>query len=276
MWTRKELKAKAKKTFSANYWKTVLVSLILTVIIGGAGSSFAANHFNNKTQDSEATTETMSSSDEIWQELSQSFNDETTDGFEFVFNDPESFFYLDSLPTEAIIVISVIVVLVVLIAITISILVKVFLNNPLEVGCKRFFIRNLNQEAKVGEVAYAFDHNYATSVKTIFLRDIYVVLWTLLLVIPGIIKAYEYLMIPYILADHPEMTKEEVFAKSKELMNGQKWNAFVLHLSFIGWEILSLLTFGILGIFYVNPYKNMTFAGLYEKLEYGNLAIEEN
>jgi uncharacterized membrane protein len=83
-------------------------------------------------------------------------------------------------------------------------------------------------------------------------------------------------MIPYILADHPELTSKEVFAKSKEMMKGQKWHAFVLDLSFIGWGILSLFTLGLLGTFYVTPYRNMTNAALYEKLEYGRLAIEEN
>ena len=82
-------------------------------------------------------------------------------------------------------------------------------------------------------------------------------------------------MIPYLLADHPEMSREEAFARSKELMKGQKWNAFVLDLSFLGWEILSALTLMILGIFYVAPYRNMTNAALYEKLEYGSIAIEE-
>ena len=75
-------------------------------------------------------------------------------------------------------------------------------------------------------------------------------------------------MIPYLLADNPQMTKEEAFAESKRMMQGQKWNAFVLDLSFIGWDILSGMTMGILGIFYVQPYKDGTHAALYEALRY--------
>ena len=76
-------------------------------------------------------------------------------------------------------------------------------------------------------------------------------------------------MIPYLLADNPQMTKEEAFAESKSMMQGQKWKAFVLDLSFIGWDILSGMTMGILGIFYVQPYKDGTHAALYEALRYG-------
>lgn len=71
-------------------------------------------------------------------------------------------------------------------------------------------------------------------------------------------------MIPYLLADNPQMTKEQAFAESKRMMQGQKWKAFVLDLSFIGWYILSGLTLGILAIFYVSPYVNATHAALYE------------
>ena len=95
---------------------------------------------------------------------------------------------------------------------------------------------------------------------------------SLLCIIPGIVKGYEYRMIPYLLADHPEMTKDEAFAASKEMMMGQKWNAFVLDLSFIGWDILSSMTFGILDIFYVMPYKMSTNAALYEAIKYGTAA----
>ena len=85
--------------------------------------------------------------------------------------------------------------------------------------------------------------------------------------IPGIIKSYEYRMIPYILGETPNIPKEEAFALSRAMMTGNKWKAFVLDLSFLGWYILSGLTFGILGIFYVNPYVEQTSAALYQKLK---------
>ena len=154
----------------------------------------------------------------------------------------------------------------VLLAIAVVIAIDIFLFNPLEIGCSRFFYRNLDEKAKVAEVSYTFDHGYRNSVNTMFFRDLYILLWSLLLIVPGIVKAYEYRMIPYLLAENPDLDKEEAFARSKAMMNGQKWKAFVLDLSFIGWDFLSLFTMGLLGLFYVNPYKRATQAALYEAL----------
>ena len=108
-----------------------------------------------------------------------------------------------------------------------------------------------------------------------FFRDLYTLLWSLLFIIPGIVKAYEYRMIPYILADNPDMDKDEAFTRSREMMTGQKWKTFVLDLSFIGWNILSLLTIGLLGIFYVGPYKRATRAALYDTLKNDGIDVTE-
>ena len=89
----------------------------------------------------------------------------------------------------------------------------------------------------------------------------------MLFVIPGIVKGYEYRMIPYLLAEHPEMSTKDAFARSKEMMSGNKWKAFVLDLSFLGWKLLSLLTCGILSVFYVTPYEHATNAALYDALK---------
>ena len=100
-----------------------------------------------------------------------------------------------------------------------------------------------------------------------FFRDLYTFLWMLLFIIPGIIKSYEYQMIPYILAENPEISRNEAFQLSKDMMYGNKWKSFVLDLSFLGWEILNICTFGILGIFYVNAYEDQTEAALYETIK---------
>ena len=108
-----------------------------------------------------------------------------------------------------------------------------------------------------------------------FFRDLYTILWTLLFIIPGIVKAYEYRMIPYILSEDPNMDKNEVFAMSKQMMTGNKWKAFVLDLSFILWDILGACTCGILHIFYIEPYKRLTDAGLYQALKDEQLESKE-
>ena len=108
-----------------------------------------------------------------------------------------------------------------------------------------------------------------------FFRDLYTILWTVLFIIPGIVKAYEYRMIPYILGENPNMEMSEVFAMSKQMMTGNKWKAFVLDLSFILWEILGACTLGILSIFYVGPYRCLTCAGLYQALKEEQMQYHE-
>ena len=108
--------------------------------------------------------------------------------------------------------------------------------------------------------------NYANGIITMLLRTVFTALWTLLLIIPGIIKSYEYRMIPYILAENPDLEWREVFSISRRMMDGEKWNAFILDLSFLGWAFLSAITLGLVGIFYVNPYKGLTDAALYMAL----------
>lgn len=122
----------------------------------------------------------------------------------------------------------------------------------------------------VGKLLSAFRSGYyGNVVKTMFFRDLFTFLWSLLFIIPGIIKSYEYKMVPYLLAEYPDMDRKEVFARSRDMMYGQKWNTFVLDLSFIPWNILSTITFGLVGLFYVSPYQDATYAELYDALAAG-------
>ena len=147
-----------------------------------------------------------------------------------------------------------------------SYIYTLLLINPAEVGTKRFFIKSLNDKAEVKEVAFAFDNNYKNIVKVLFFKDIKIFLWSLLFIVPGIVKRYEYMMIPYLLAENPNLTKEEACRLSRQMMSGQKLETFILDWSFFGWDILAGCTAGILNIFYVSPYKNLTYAALYEEL----------
>ena len=110
--------------------------------------------------------------------------------------------------------------------------------------------------------------------------QLFVCLWSLLFVIPGIIKAYSYAMTPYILADCPNVKAKEALKLSMRMMAGHKWELFTLHLSFIGWHLLSLFTLGLLTLFYTGPYQAGTCAGYYSELkllclEQGIIAPEE-
>lgn len=271
MWTRAELKSKAKFSFKRNYWKSVLISLILALLVGGgsSGSSISSAVSNNLIGSSDSSVTDDYSNDDSSLYDGNDLYDDTYDGnVEDDIDDLKSM--ADNTAGMMAIGIFLIVFIIVFVALmAVFILLDVFIFNPLEVGCKKYYLRNLNEPAQVGNIGYAFDNNYKNITKTMFFRDLFTVLWTLLFIIPGIVKSYEYQMIPYLLADNPQMTKEQAFEESKRMMQGQKWKAFVLDLSFIGWNILSALTLGILGIFYVQPYMDATHAALYEALRYG-------
>lgn len=97
-------------------------------------------------------------------------------------------------------------------------------------------------------------------------------LWSLLFVIPGIIKAISYALTPYILADCKNVRATDALKLSMRMMEGHKWEYFVLGLSFIGWMLLTSLTCGLLYVFYVGPYMNNTFAGYYAERKAAALA----
>lgn len=285
MWTRKELKAKAKAALKMNYWKTVLVALLVIVLTGGESvassvSSRSSGAGQDEYENSVVITDTMS--DEEIAELLDGIDESTLEEIEVAVPEdgneiqeelmepmPADFF-----PEIGIIALFILLILL-LVVLAVALTLCAFLVNPLIVGASRFFLSDLNRPAEVKEVTYAFDHNYRETVKTMFWRDLYIILWGLLLVVPGIVKAYEYRMIPYLLAEDPTMTKDRAFAESKRMMSGQKWRTFVLDLSFIGWGILSLLTLGILYVFYVKPYKCLTDAALYERLHYGTTSVAD-
>ncbi len=144
---------------------------------------------------------------------------------------------------------------------------RIFLLRPLEVGCRRYFLEDIIRPAELDCLKAGFSGNYRNVVWVMFCRDIFIFLWTLLLIVPGIVKSYEYRMVPYVLAENPDLSREEAFALSKRMMDGDKMNAFILDLSFIGWALLTILTCGLVGIFYYQPYLALTDAALYQTLK---------
>ena len=153
--------------------------------------------------------------------------------------------------------IATVVILIVLVA-------KVFVGNLLKMGGYRFFILNQTAQPGIGTLLDGVrSGHYVNIVLTMFLRDLFTALWSLLLVVPGIVKHYEYLMVPYIIAENPAMDYKEAFQISKQMMDGEKMEAFIMDLSFLGWYLLSAVTCGLLAIFYVNPYVQASFAEMY-------------
>ena len=149
----------------------------------------------------------------------------------------------------------------------VGIALDILLFNPLLIGCNAFFSRNVrNTPASLNEIKEGFA-GYGNKVLAMFLKDLFVFFWTLLFIIPGIVKSYSYRMVPYIMADNPEISAMDAITKSREMMNGNKMRAFCLDLSFIGWILLSIVTCGILAVFYMGPYMASTQGALYEELK---------
>lgn len=147
-----------------------------------------------------------------------------------------------------------------------AVLYGIFIANPIKVGKASYYLQNHDENPPLSALFSAFKSNYLNTVGTMLVMDIKLFLWTLLLIVPGIVKAYEYSMIPYILAEDPSTSLNDAFAKSKELTTGQKMDLFVLDLSFIGWWILGTILCGI-GNLFVDPYYQAASAEVYVALK---------
>lgn len=122
------------------------------------------------------------------------------------------------------------------------------------------------EEVKVENLFSGFTENFVTSFVAYALNSIFIALWTLLFVIPGLIKSYSYSMTFYVLKDNPKLTATEARKESMRLMDGNKWRLFCLDFSFIGWILLSILTLGIL-LLWVEPYMEVAHAEFYEEIK---------
>lgn len=148
-------------------------------------------------------------------------------------------------------------------------LIAIFVANPLDLGYDNSLRQNLTKgdnDFLPNSFKIAFSNDYFHKMCGMLLMDIYVILWTLLFIIPGFIMAFAYAMTPFILADEPELPVDQAITKSRRMMCGHKFDLFCLYLSFIGWFILCILTFGI-GFFWLVPYAKTAKAAFYEDLK---------
>ncbi len=272
MWTRSRLKDVAKAALHRNYWKIVLVSMVLMLLgCETGGLSFHKTVRNSRPEtnieESYESGSLPTGKKSIVSVKKRADSDkmvvETIGGGEFKTEEIEVSFF------EGMLIgfVSVIVFLIVFAIIFAAILaLDIFLINPFSVGGKRFMVKSVEDVAQVKEIAFSFDHSYKNIVKVMFRTDLSIFLWSLLLIVPGIIKMYEYYMVPYILTENPDMDHKAAMQMSRDMMEGNKWKTFVLGLSFILWHMLGALTFGIAEVLYVQPYRNLTFAALYCQL----------
>lgn len=262
MWTRKLLKQNGKIAFKRNYWLCVAVCVVAMILGGITGGGTI-----NLDSGNSGTTININNNDfqiEGFESIPGDVYPGMQDGFEA--KDILGMFgsLFAGIPSYVWGIFAAVLAVAVVLGIAMSILVS----NVVTVGCNRFFIENREHKTAFGQLFYAFrGGRYGSTVLVMFLKNLYVFLWSLLLIIPGIIKGFSYRLVPYILAENSDLDKKRVFKMSQDMMKGHKWELFVLGLSFIGWELLNVITAGILGIFYVNPYMQATLAEFYSAVK---------
>ena len=230
MWNRQQVKEQAKLIMKRNYWKMFVVTLLTGILTGEKATiieriqDFASNNLSYDAQPIFYSSN--------FQYIFYSSN------FQYIFY---SFISVASI---------------------LGIFYTIFIGNVIVVGNNRYFIKNHDENPDLGEIFSGFKGNYLNVVKIMFLMDLKTLLWLFLFIVPGVIKAYEYSMIPYLLAENPNLSASEAFSLSKQMTTGQKADLFVLDLSFLGWIILGALCCGI-GLLFVQPYPEATKAEVY-------------
>jgi len=235
VWIRKDLKERAKAVLKNIYWKAFWISIVIALAGGSGGRSGGGGSGDNRHSIKSITSDITNSG---------------------IF--PSMAFF-------------------VMVAIGIGlffIALRIFLGYPLEVGGRKYFIQSAEYKDNQRCFSFAFDgSNYKGIVPTMLLRAVQNFLWYLLLIIPGIVKSYAYRMVPYILADNPDIGAKKAIKLSNEMTEGHKFDIFVLDLSFIGWYLLGVLALFV-GVLFVMPYENATNAELYLVLRKN--ALENN
>lgn len=229
MWQRSILKERAKNVLrNGKYWTAFAVSLVATLLCGlGVGASSTAS--NNTTH---ILTESGGG------------------GWEYL--NPYAMFATLGLMLGVIAVVYLFIIA-----------YSTFVAGPITVGQKRYYMENRLGDAPFVTLFSSFKKQYMSIVQTLFMRNLFVFFWSLLLYVPGIIKYFEYCMVDYIMAENPSLPWRRALEISRAMTDGEKGSIFIMNLSFIGWNLLGLLACG-LGTFFVTPYREASFAELYQ------------
>lgn len=265
-WRIGELKTKAWEALRGVYWKALLVALVIAVAGGvdvtsnGGGIPNVNGVFRNINRSSR-----ISSSQSIERQMEDSIVGDSIVGDIYGVTPEE---LIESEAGKMFVTVAAIIGIVVML---LAFLFRVFLLNLLVPGGLRYFVDNSEKlqsgvEANMSVLGMNFRKgNYKNTMLTMLRRDIFTFLWSLLFIIPGIIKAYSYSMVPFILADNPNIGSERAIELSMQMTQGEKFDMFVLGLSFLGWYILGVIACFV-GVIFVHPYVQATKAELYRVL----------
>lgn len=227
MWSRAELKQNAKNVLRNNYWMAFLVSLVAGILTGSGGSSGGAG----------------SSAGNLVNQAAH--------------NDPET--------AKAMIFVVLVMILVFVLCMGIGLAFTFFVSGPIQIGKSRYYLESRETTSSFGKLFYGFSHNYLSGAAAMFVTNLFIGLWSLLFIIPGVIKGLAWSQVPYLLAENPGMSGKRARELSERMTDGHKGDIFVLQLSFIGWLLLGCLACGV-GTLFVTPYIEATSAELYAVL----------
>lgn len=259
-WSGRALKKQSKRRLKQYYWKYVFMTLLVILLTGSSSWLVSGMNPLYGGLDALATLAQEETADK--QGAVEGFLSGFFDGF----MEEEDAASREVARNHAIVFSSIGILGYAGLALVLVELISIFVLYPMEVGVLRCYNYSYSMKPMLKEVFYCFEHRYKNVVCVLFLRELYIIGWSLLLIVPGVIKSYEYRMVPHIMADDPGITAKDAFALSKAMMKGQKWRTFLLDLSFLGWRILSTMTLGLVGVFYLEPYQLLTRVGLYRKL----------
>ena len=299
MFKIKDIKKSAKSFLKKNIWNLIVAGIIITFVIGEttltnvsfSNLELSYNMFTNlrenygsnlsKEEENQETKNIIKqySSNVVSQIFSGSPNNFITE-YNAKYNVTKGIFYdIFSIITTSRIQltqlvnrilnnqnISILATIILIIMALISLLIKVLLANPLIIGKNRMFLESIYyHKTKLNVITSAFRKNrYSNAVKTVLFKNIYQLLWNVT-IIGGIIKNYSYKMVTYIQAENGEIGAKQSILISRKMMDGHKLECFKIDLSFIGWNLLVIITFGLAGIFVV-PYYEATMAEYYKRL----------
>ena len=224
------------------FWTTALLVTFVAALLGGLFNSGPSFRFDLNINVDDTTLQEMSQvpgmTDTGYYDLAQTLS-EITERFPFA---PALFAFCSLLAT-----------------------VQFVIGGPVALGYSRFKLHRFDgQEAQMSDVFSAFDR-FLDGLWMRVRLFLQILGWSLLFIIPGIIAAYRYALVPYLMAENPELSVGDAIERSKQLMIGRKWKLFCLQLSFIGWMLLCGLTLGIASL-WISPYMEMAETAFYRNL----------
>lgn len=283
MWSRKEIKQAARKTFHRNYWRSIFVCFIITILIGSVYryNVFSFSSFSTRfiTEDIFGENHSQLPNSAVLGEFMKHFDigpkinlpKDVQDPLAFCFNTfTASGSYIFSVlhaGYNIIILHNWDMALVLVLLALLSTLYYFLVIQPAKVNEARFFIENTSYPKTSGDRVF-FTYRVGKTwnvIYNMFIQKILCLLWGLTIV-GFFVKRYSYFMVPYILAENPSLSHKEVFALSKKMMDGNKWRMFAMDLSFIGWVVLGFITFNLSNFFYFNAYRSAVYAQFYLKI----------